>query len=144
MSKEIVLSICIPTYNRAECLDQCLQHIICQFNNEKIKNSIEIVISDNASTDNTAQVVKKFQKSFANIRYFRNKKNLGIDKNIINAVIKATGTYCWHIGDDDFIQNGGLEFIVNFLLKKEVAILTIDFHTFIDINKSLHKDDSII
>lgn len=143
MKNEIILSICIPTYNRAEKLQQCLENIICQFKNDGIENLIEVVISDNASIDNTTEIVKKFQESFNNIKYFRNEKNIGMDENIINSVVKANGKYCWHIGDDDFIQNGVLEFLVDFLSKKEVALLTVNFHPFIDIRKSLEKDNNI-
>ena len=138
-----LLSICIPTYNRAEKLQQCLDHITCQFHDESTKNAIEVVISDNASEDNTTQVVKKLQESFDNIRYFRNEKNLGIDKNIINSVVMASGKYCWHIGDDDFIQNGALKFLVDFLSKKEVAVLTVDYRFFTDTGTSLKEDTSI-
>lgn len=143
MTSRPLLSISIPTYNRAEKLQQCLEHIVCQLKDEEIKSNIEVVVSDNASEDNTAQVVKKFQESFDNIKYFRNEKNLGIDKNIINSVVKANGKYCWHIGDDDFIQNGSLKFLVDFLSKKEIAILTVNFHPFIDIDKSLKEDAGI-
>ncbi len=139
----IILSICIPTYNRAEKLKQCLDHIVCQFENEDIKKSIEIVVSDNASEDNTKEIVNGYQSHFNNIQYYRNEKNLGLDENIINSVVKANGKYCWHIGDDDFIQNGSLKFLVDFLSRKEVALLTVAFHPFIDMSKSLKKDNII-
>src|SRR3989344_5983711 len=140
MTEKPLLSICIPTYNRAEKLQQCLHHIAIQLNDEGLNTAIEVVVSDNASQDNTAQIVKKFQESFGNIRYFRNEKNLGIDKNIINSVVKANGKYCWHIGDDDFIQNGALTFLVDFLSKKEVALLTVNYRFFIDSDTSLRKN----
>src|SRR3989344_5402735 len=130
MTEKPLLSICIPTYNRAEKLEQCLHHIAIQLNDEGLNTAIEVVVSDNASQDNTAQIVKKFQESFGNIRYFKNEKNLGIDKNIINSVVKAQGKYCWHIGDDDFIVPGSLKFLVDFFSKKEAALLTVDYHFF--------------
>ena len=143
MIKQPLLSICIPTYNRAEKLQQCLHHVAVQLNTESLKNAIEVVISDNASQDNTVEVIEKFQESFDNITYFRNEKNLGIDKNIINSVVKASGKYCWHIGDDDFIQNGSLKLLVDFLSKKEVAILTADYSWFTNTDTSLKEDASI-
>lgn len=143
MNEKILLSICIPTYNRAHYLKQCLDNIVCQFKDKKIKNSIEIIISDNASTDNTAQIAEKFQKNFDNIKYFQNEKNLGFDKNTINSVVKANGKYCWHIGDDDFIQNGILKFLINFLSKNDVCLLTVKYHYFVDIGKSLKEDLNI-
>lgn len=135
-----LLSISIPTYNRSKKLEQCLRHIVCQFENEQVKNAVEIVVSDNASDDDTAQVVKKFQESFDNIQYFRNENNLGIDKNIINSVVRANGKYCWHIGDDDFIANGSLKFLIEFLSKKEISVLTVDYRFFTNTEESLKED----
>jgi len=53
------LSICIPTYNRAKELDECLSCIVPQIMD---KDSIEIVISDNNSDDNTEQIIQKHMK----------------------------------------------------------------------------------
>ena len=136
MENKTVLSICIPTYNRARYLKQCLDNIVCQLKDEKTTDLVEVVISDDASQDDTQELAKKYQARFNNIKYFRNEKNLGMTGNIINSVLKATGKYCWSIGDDDFIQNGSLKFIVDFLSKKDIALLTVNFYPFIDINKS--------
>lgn len=107
------LSICIPTYNRANYLKDCLNSIVEQFENKEISDQIEVVISDNASTDNTTQVVKEFQTKFKNIKYFRNDTNLGVDRNILNMVKKSTGEYCLPIGDDDGFLPGSLSYILN-------------------------------
>ncbi len=66
------LSICIPTYNRKECLSQCLESIIKQ----SVFNDIEIIISDNASTDGTFDIIKEYCDKFSNISYFRNSENI--------------------------------------------------------------------
>ena len=63
MNDEILLSISIPTYNRSVYLEECLNSIVQQIDiNEKAK--IEIYISDNGSTDDTYEVVKKIYKQF--------------------------------------------------------------------------------
>ncbi|MCX6718081.1 MAG: glycosyltransferase family 2 protein [Candidatus Staskawiczbacteria bacterium] len=143
MEDKYLLSICIPTYNRADYLKQCLDNIVRQFGDKKIKDSIEIVISDNASKDNTENLAKEYQSRWDNIKYFRNEKNLGPDENMINSVLKAEGRYCWTIGDDDFIQNGGLNFIISSLEKKPVSLLTINFNPFIDLDACAKKIENI-
>ena len=97
----LTLSICIPTYNRANYLRQCLDSIVSQFEDKEIMEQMEVVISDNASSDNTTEVVKEYQDKFPNIKYFRNEKNLGVDRNILNIVEKSSAEYCLIIGDDD-------------------------------------------
>lgn len=96
-----LLSICIPTYNRANCLKVCLDSIVPQFKNKEVLEQVEVVISDNASSDNTTEVIKEFQNKFKNIKYFRNKINIGFDQNLLNAVEKSSGEYCLTFGDDD-------------------------------------------
>ncbi|MCF7843484.1 glycosyltransferase family 2 protein [Candidatus Gracilibacteria bacterium] len=111
MSKKI-LSICIPTYNRAECLKDCLNSIFYQLKNEQVLEKIEVVISDNASTDNTTEIVKSFQKQFNNILYFKNEKNLGFDRNLAKTVRESGGKYCLTIGDDDAFFDDVILFII--------------------------------
>ena len=67
----MLLSVCIPTYNRAKNLENCLNSI--KIASQKIHPSfVEICISDNASTDETSRVVEKFKK-FLNMKYKKNK-----------------------------------------------------------------------
>ncbi len=96
-----LLSICIPTYNRADCLKQCLNTITSQCKDPFILNNVEIVISDNASIDATENVVKEFQANFTNIHYYKNSQNIGFDRNLVQVVDKSSGEYCLTLGDDD-------------------------------------------
>jgi abequosyltransferase len=66
-----LLSICIPTYNRAEVLDKTLYKLFS--NSEFDNNLIEVIVSDNCSTDNTYVVVQKYPQ----VKYFRNDHNIG-------------------------------------------------------------------
>ena len=70
-----LVTIAIPTYNRADnYLKQALSSALVQ-----TYRNIEIIVSDNCSTDNTESVVKNFKDS--RIRYFKQKKNIGPYKN---------------------------------------------------------------
>lgn len=80
-----LVSICIPTYNRAPYLKQCLDSLVCQ--PEFLKGDVEIVISDNASTDDTCTLVMDYQKQYANITYHRNSYNVGCINGDINYAI---------------------------------------------------------
>lgn len=122
-----ILSICIPTYNRAHYLEECLESIKKQLTGKDVLSGyIEIVVSDNHSTDNTAEVAKKYENSFVNFRYFANESNLGPDLNIFNAVKRSTGRYCWHVGDDDLIVNGAIEFIYNCLKDDQYDVVCVE------------------
>ena len=96
-----LVSICIPTYNRAEKLQRAVTAILnCDYPN------FEIVISDNASTDGTRILCESWATSDTRIRYYRHEVNQGIMKNFPFARGQARGKYfLWH-GDDDYLDKG--------------------------------------
>lgn len=89
-----VVSVCIPTFNRRGYLTEAVESVLAQSFGD-----FELVISDNASTDDTAEAVMAFGDP--RIRYFRNDRNIGAPANWLNAVANAVGRYCVIIGDDD-------------------------------------------
>ena len=88
MQEKFLLSICIPTYNRCNCLRKTLLSIVRQ--DPFKKGLIEIVISDNASTDGTEEVARLFVKEYSNIRYIKNEVNIK-DKNFPVALSRGKG-----------------------------------------------------
>lgn len=88
IEKKPLVSICIPTFNRASCLEKFIKSIIIQ--NEFIENKVEIVISDNNSSDNTREVCEYYQKNYSNFKYYKNEENIG-DKNFPFVLSKASG-----------------------------------------------------
>lgn len=96
----VKLSICIPTFNRARHLSNCLQSIISM--NKPSGLNYEVCISDNGSNDNTKEIVLKAKKKIK-INYSRNEINLGIPRNFIKVVSMAVGEFVWLIGDDDLL-----------------------------------------
>lgn len=99
------LSVCIPTYNRAVHLKNCLNSIKQLNLDENIK--LEVCISDNCSTDNTYEIVKEAQQ-YIEIKYQRNDSNLGIPRNFLKVISMASGDFCWLIGDDDLLVSDTL------------------------------------
>lgn len=112
-----VLSICIPTYNRSTYLDNTLS----QLTKENVfinTNDVEIVISDNYSTDNTEDICRKYQNRFGNkICYYRQLKNIE-DKNFTYVLGMAHGKYAKLNNDNLFFKTGELEKFVIFLKDK--------------------------
>lgn len=98
------LSLCVPTYNRADSLASCLAAIA-----EAGKRSpldVEVIVSDNASTDATAAVAAAAGPS---VKYRKNPENVGVARNILAAVSMAEGEFCWLLGDDDRLKPQALE-----------------------------------
>jgi glycosyltransferase involved in cell wall biosynthesis len=95
-----ILSICIPTYNRIECLRNCLESIYESKKNSSI--SYEVCISDNSSTENIADIINYYKDRIV-LKYSRNDKNFGLGVNILNSVKMAVGEFVWIIGNDDLL-----------------------------------------
>jgi glycosyltransferase involved in cell wall biosynthesis len=120
-SSKPLLSICIPTFNRADSLGLLLENISREC--APHLDRIEIVISDNASTDHTETVVKN--RSDLPIAYSKNTKNLGGAGNLLTATAKiATGEFIWIIGDDDMILPGGIVRVLRSIIQNS----EIDYH----------------
>ena len=114
----IKLSICIPTFNRAKLLTNCLQSIF--LNHDRADLNIQICISDNGSTDETEQVVRRAQDNI-NIDYRKNEYNLGIPQNFLQVVAMASGDFIWLIGDDDLLMPTALKTVIE-LIKNNSAV----------------------
>lgn len=114
-----LLTIAIPTYNRAEKLLNTLNNLIAQIIFSKLENDVEIVISDNASEDNTKETVEKLQKQYKNIhiRYSCNNKNLGWE-NLKIAPHLANGKYVWICSDDDIYDKNLVNMLLETIKKK--------------------------
>jgi len=99
---DLKFSILIPTWNGAEVIGDTLRSILSQsFQN------FEIIIQDDASTDNTIEVVKKFNDP--RISIFRNEKNLGYPGNLESLSKKGEGEIIYLMGQDDILGSGALE-----------------------------------
>lgn len=107
-SPAIRLSICIATLNRGALIGETLESMISQATDE-----VEIVIVDGASSDNTEQVVQEIRQRFPSLRYFRQEKNMGVDRDFNRAVELASGEYCWLFPDDDLLKPGAIQTILS-------------------------------
>ncbi len=101
-----LISICIPTYNRASYLRETLESILPQLGPD-----LEVVVSDNGSTDGTEEIIRQYQSRNPAIRYFRNDSNEGFDRNILRCVERADGEYVWFFGSDDVLKEGVVEVV---------------------------------
>lgn len=128
-----LLSICIPTFNRAFYLHKCLQSITSQLN-EDVASQIEIVVIDNSSTDNTEGTVSAFIKRGYTIEYIKNESNIGLDGNITKAFTVAKGKYVQVLGDDDYWISDKIASLLKLLSTSEVGIIYLNPISFKDDN----------
>lgn len=105
---DIRLSFCIPSYNFGEFIGETLESIVRQGNDE-----VEIIVGDGASTDNTAEVVRRYQAHFSRLTYHNFGKKGGIDLDLSKTVELARGDYCWLMSSDDVLKPGAIQRVLN-------------------------------
>jgi abequosyltransferase len=99
----IRLSICIPVYNFGAFIGQTLESIVRQ-----APEDVEIIVLDGASTDDTTEVVRGFERQFPRLRYHRLEKRGGIDRDMARSVALARGEYVWLFSGDDLMREGAI------------------------------------
>lgn len=120
MKNNIILSIGVPTWNRSGFLKALLESIIHQAEKFDFTQSVEIIVSDNCSTDDTGVVVKAMSaQTNVAIRYVRNSENIGAIRNMIQTFHQSRGQFWMAFGDDDILAEGMLPEIMHHLTTRE-------------------------
>lgn len=100
VSGEPLVTIGVPTYNRPDGLQKCLDHILLQ-----TYSNLEIIISDNCSTDERVQqVIQQYTAKDSRIKSFLQDTNIGLESNFNFIFLKSTAEYFVWMGDDDFFE----------------------------------------
>lgn len=130
----MLLTIAIPTFNRAEYLGETLDRLIAQLP-QNSAGRLEILISDNASTDGTEALCRSLVQCHPGVvRYVRNRQNEGYDRNLDSLFAHALGQYVLLVGDDDYPLPGALGRLFAILHgdSGEVPGLVYCYHELID------------
>lgn len=127
-----MLTVAIPTYNRAERLDQQLTWLACALArlDARQRDRVDVVISDNASTDHTSEVVERWRPALevVDFTYRRNHENIGAVPNIASCIQSTARRHVWTIGDDDRMDDDALAVVLGILEEApDVGLLTLNF-----------------
>lgn len=113
-----LVSIGVPVYNGERYLEQSLESLLAQ-----TYENLKIILLDNASTDRTGEICRRYAESDSRIRYPRNEKNLGHTVNTNQIVPMARGTYYRQHHDDDLMMPRCTEACVQALESDTKAVL---------------------
>lgn len=129
----MLLSICIPTYNRSQRVISLLQFLREELNNNPYSEDIEVIVSDNCSSDNTRQLLSEFNSQNRFFTYHRNEENLGLVGNILKLVDLSSGRYVWFMGDDDNYHEGIVKRVLSLIRKEFYSYIFINHTTFLNV-----------
>lgn len=114
MKDKYLLTISIPTYNGSKTISKMLDVLLPQCDAR-----VQVLISDNASTDNTKSVIESYRSTYPMIKYIRNDRNIGPDSNFLQCLELAEGKYTLLLSDDDILMENKLSLILSFLNNNE-------------------------
>ncbi len=95
-----LISVIIPSYNYGRFIGQTVASVLAQG-----VQSLEVLVLDNASSDETAEVMRAFATD-ARVRFMRNRRNIGPSHNVLNGVRIATGQFMTVLMADDILLSG--------------------------------------
>lgn len=114
------VAVCVSTYNQESVIGACLESIVTQ----EVDFEVEILVSDDCSTDQTAAVVRDFETRYPElIRAIYQSANKGPGQNYIELHSVARGEYIAHIDGDDLMLPGKIRYQVDFLEKNPDFVL---------------------
>lgn len=102
-----LVSVYITTHNRAERLTLAINSVL-----DQTYENIEIIVSDDGSTDNTVEVVLDFMSEYSNIKYTRSEISLGANHARNKALEIASGEFITGLDDDDLFLPNRVEYFV--------------------------------
>lgn len=126
MANDKLLTIAIPTYNRSKLLARTLESVLPQAD-----GSVEVLVSDNASTDDTDKIMADICRRYE-VTYIRNQNNIGPDANFLQCMRLSKGKYFLLLGSDDIMTENALGKILNFLSNNSGCDLVFMNHTFFE------------
>jgi glycosyltransferase involved in cell wall biosynthesis len=124
------ISVCIPAYNRARFLQPLLDSIFAQDYSD-----FDVVICEDKSPERSqiATIVASYEQRYPGaITYYENVENLGYDGNIRRLVAKATGEFCFFMGNDDLMCPGALTCAADILSRHKNVGLILKSYAWFD------------
>jgi glycosyltransferase involved in cell wall biosynthesis len=124
----LVLSFCISTYNRSYKIYNLVNEIL-----EYQGDEIEIIVSDNCSSDNTIDELSRINDS--RLHVLKNSKNIGAIPNYLKSISEGTGQYVLFCTDKDTVKSSGISCLVSFLKQQQQIVgglCSMNLHTKVD------------
>ncbi|MGZ4688556.1 MAG: glycosyltransferase family 2 protein [Acidimicrobiia bacterium] len=116
--RSALVTVGLPTYNGLDLLPRAIESVLNQDYRQ-----IELVICDNASTDETESYCRALAAQHPSIRYIRHAENVGVTENFNRARSAATGRYFMWLGDDDWLDDDYVSRCVELLERDPTVVL---------------------
>lgn len=127
----MLLTILIPTYNRAEDLNYNISLLEQYIVENNLKDKVSILISNNFSQDDTVDIVQRhIHKGLVRIDFYSQESNIGLEANALFCLGNATSEYVMFLGDDDYLEEAYLLKVVEeIIINKNICCIVPSYLT---------------
>lgn len=122
-----LLTLAVPTYNRRLKVKRLLDRLAEINEQHPWGNDLEVLVSDNASDDDTTELVNEYRQVIPALRSFRHDHNVGFDGNVFQCFEQSRGTYVWLHSDDDLPDLHSVTRILEILREHSPDVLRFSF-----------------
>lgn len=133
------VSVIVPVYNSEQELRDCLDSLV-----EQTEKDIEIIVIDDASTDNSPEIEAEYQKKYPNVKVYRNERNLGQSETRNRGIELAEGDYIAFLDSDDYVNPGMYEELYQAAVDNNMPELIVTGLSFVKGNEYRKKDLTFI
>ncbi len=119
----IILSIIVPVYNVDKYLCKCLDSLSCQ---DLDKNTYEIIVVDDGSSDDSGNIADSYAKKFNNIKVIH-KPNGGLSDARNTGILSSQGKYIQFVDSDDYLECNTLKRLVDIMESEHLDILRFNY-----------------
>lgn len=142
-SSNKLLTIIIPTYNRALLLKKALSCLMPQ--TKDYSKWVDVYVSDNHSSDETEEIVQTFSHEYANLIYHKQEKNIGGANNFLDATKRVSSQYVALLGDDDFVLPSYIETVFGILKNNpNVGLVNVNILSISEDNQYIGTRDRVV
>jgi glycosyltransferase involved in cell wall biosynthesis len=125
--RQHILTIAIPTYNRNKKLLRLLDLLKEEIIRLQLSDVVRIIISDNSDNVETEKGIATFKNDTIDLQFYKQKENIGFDRNLLFLYQQCISKYIWFISDDDFPFPDSVNKILSALHTKQPDILLFSF-----------------
>lgn len=122
MERKPLISVVVPVYGTEKYLRKCLDSILTQ-----TYGNIELIVVNDASNDNSEDIIKEYLQKYDNIKYVKHSKNRGLFRARISGAEEATGEYIAFVDSDDYISCDFYRLLVKKAIKTGSDITVSDW-----------------
>lgn len=135
MNKKI-LSISVAAYNIEKYIAQNLDSFI----NSKMKDYVEVIVTDDGSSDNTTAIVEKYQKKYPDTIKLIKQKNAGPGSTVNSGISNASGKYFRMVDGDDWVETKNLDDLINKLISIDCDMIIMNYEIYDESKQIITKE----